>query len=128
MDQLWAFFHSVNVLKPTWSIASRSQPLWHQGPVLCKATFPWSRVNFSMEQAWGACFGDDSSALHLLYTLFLLILHHLHLKASSIRSWRLGTHDLYHCHCGTQKNAYFEKYNFFKSRRKKSHCIKTENL
>ena len=70
--------------------------------------------NFSMEQGWGACFGDDSSALHLLYTLFLLILYHIHLKASGIRFWRLGTHDLYRCHCGTHKNAYFEKHNFLK--------------
>ena len=69
--------------------------------------------NFSMEQGWGACSGDDSSALHLLYILFLLTLHHLHLKALVIRSWRLGTHDLYHCHCGTQNNAYFEKYSLF---------------
>lgn len=33
---------------------------------------------------------DNSSSLHLLRTLFLL-LHHLHLKSADIRSWRLGT-------------------------------------
>ena len=35
-------------------------------------------------------FGDDSSTLHLLCTLFLLVLYQLHLKASGIRSQRLG--------------------------------------
>ena len=39
-------------------------------------------------------FRDDSSALHLLCTLFLLLLHHLHLRLSGIRSQRLGTTDL----------------------------------
>ena len=36
-------------------------------------------------------FGDDSSVLRLLCTLFLLLLHQLHLTSSDIRSWRLGT-------------------------------------
>ena len=40
----------------------------------------------------GDGFWDDSSALHLLCTLFLLLLlHQLHLRSSDIRSWRLGT-------------------------------------
>ena len=34
---------------------------------------------------------DDSSTLRLLHTLFLLLLHQLHLRSSGIRSWRLGT-------------------------------------
>ena len=34
---------------------------------------------------------NDSSTLHVLYTLFLLLLHQLHLGASGIRSGRLGT-------------------------------------
>ena len=38
----------------------------------------------------GKCFGDDSSVLHLLCTLFLLLLHHLHLRSSGIRSQMLG--------------------------------------
>ena len=37
-------------------------------------------------QGW---FGDDSSTLHGLRTLFLL-LHKLHLRSSGIRSWSLG--------------------------------------
>ena len=39
----------------------------------------------------GDGFGDDSSELHLLCTLFLLLLHQLHLRSSGFRSWRLGT-------------------------------------
>ena len=39
---------------------------------------------------WG-WFEDDSSALHLLCILFLLLLHQLHLRSSGIRSWRVGT-------------------------------------
>ena len=44
----------------------------------------------------GACggrewFGDDSSWLYLLCTLFLLPLHLLHLRPSGMTSWRLGT-------------------------------------
>ena len=49
--------------------------------------------SFSTDQG-GGWFQDDSNALHLLYitlTLFLLLLHHLHLRSSGIRSWRLGT-------------------------------------
>lgn len=34
---------------------------------------------------------DDSSALRLLCTLFLLLLHQLHLRSSGIRSHRVGT-------------------------------------
>ena len=39
----------------------------------------------------GGWFQDDSSTLHLLCTVFLLLLHQLHLKSPGIRSWRLGT-------------------------------------
>ena len=38
---------------------------------------------------------DDSSALPLLYTLFLLLLHRLHLRSSGIRSQSLGTPAVY---------------------------------
>ena len=41
-------------------------------------------------EKWGR-FQDDSSALHLLCTLFLLLLHQLHLRPSGIRFWSLGT-------------------------------------
>ena len=46
--------------------------------------------HFSMDGG-GGCFGDDSSALHLLCTLFLLLLHHLRLRSSGIRSQKLGS-------------------------------------
>ena len=36
-------------------------------------------------------FRDDSSALHLFCTLFLLLLHQIHLRSSGIRTGRLGT-------------------------------------
>ena len=39
----------------------------------------------------GGWFQDDSSTLHLSCTLFLLLLHQLHLRSSGIRSRRLGT-------------------------------------
>ena len=44
--------------------------------------------SFSMDYG-GGWFADDSSALCLLCTL--LLLHQLHLRSSSIRSWRLET-------------------------------------
>ena len=40
---------------------------------------------------WGEWFQDDSSTLHLLCPLFLLLLHQLHLRSSGIRSWKLVT-------------------------------------
>ena len=39
-------------------------------------------------------FGDNSSALNVLCTLSLLLLHQLHLGSSGIRFWRLETPDL----------------------------------
>ena len=59
------------------------QPFRHQGQVSWKTTFPQTGV--------GRWFGDDSSTLHLLWILFLSLLHHLHLRSSGIRSWRSGT-------------------------------------
>ena len=37
---------------------------------------------------------DDSSTFHLWCTLFLLLLHQLHLRSSDIRPWGLGTRDI----------------------------------
>ena len=45
---------------------------------------------------WGWC-GDDSSALPLLCTLFLLLFYQLLLRSSGIWSQRLGTPGLEHC-------------------------------
>ena len=50
--------------------------------------------NFSADEGWGGQFQDDSSALHLLHDLFLLLYHQLHLRSSGIRSWRLRTLEL----------------------------------
>ena len=47
--------------------------------------------SFSMYQGQEEQFWDDSSALHLLCTFFLLLLHQLYRSSSSSRSWRLGT-------------------------------------
>ena len=44
----------------------------------------------------GERFWDDSSALHLLCTLFLFLLHQFHLRSSGIRFQRLGTPALRH--------------------------------
>ena len=43
-----------------------------------------------LELGWGR-FQDDSSSLHLLCILFLLLLHQSHHRSSGMRSWRLGT-------------------------------------
>ena len=72
---------------PQYEVVSprqRSPTFWAPGTDLMVDSFPTS---------WGGSgwFWDDSSALHLLCTLFLLLLHQLHLRSSSIRSWRLGT-------------------------------------
>ena len=53
--------------------------------------------SFSIDWRWWGWFQDDSSALHLLYTIFLLLLHCLHLRSlekgkathSSILAWRI---------------------------------------
>ena len=47
-----------------------------------------------LQEWWRGWFWDDSSALHLLGTLFLLLFNQLHLRSPGIRSWRLGIHDL----------------------------------
>jgi len=62
------------------------QPIWHQGPVSWKAIFLWV--------GQGGWCRDDSSALHLLRTSFLLLLPQLHVRSSCIRSQRLGAPDL----------------------------------
>ena len=46
--------------------------------------------NFPAELGSRGWFRDDSSVLHLLCTLFLLLFHQLHLRSSGIRSWGWG--------------------------------------
>ena len=49
--------------------------------------------NTSMDSE-GGWFQDDSAASHLLQTLFLILLHQLHLRSPGIRFQRLGTLNL----------------------------------
>ena len=65
--------------------SSGPQHFWHQGVVLWKTVFP------EMGWEWREWFRDDSSALHLLCTLFWSLWHQLHLRSSGIRSQRLVT-------------------------------------
>ena len=68
---------------------SGPQPFWHQ--------VQFCGRQFFMDGGWGGC-QDDSSTLHLLCTLFLLLLHQLCLRSSGIRSWRLETPELRQFH------------------------------
>ena len=66
--------------------------------------------SFSMD--WlGTWFWDDSSTLHLLCTLFLSLLHQIHLRSSDIRCWRLKTTDsgptYHHNLCPHQSDSFF---------------------
>ena len=96
ITQITVYFNGINALlfPPEVSMASSfsysllplisdPQPFWPQGPVLWKTIFLPTGV--------GGCFQDDSSALYLLCTLFLLLLHQFHLRWSGIRSQRLET-------------------------------------
>ena len=65
-------------------LEQQSPTFLHQEPVSRKTVFPRSRGGVGMVR-------DDSSALHLLCTLFLLLLHELHIRSAGSRSWRLGT-------------------------------------
>ena len=86
-------------LPSTFAVSSlRTQPK-SPSPLPLKQQSPFwgSRAGFvedSFSTSWGQArgwFGDDSRALLLLCTLFLLLLHQLHLRSSGIRSQRLGT-------------------------------------
>ena len=47
----------------------------HQSPTILAPRTGFIEDNFSMDQKKGEWFQDDSSTLHLLCTLFLLLLH-----------------------------------------------------
>ena len=57
-----------------------------------------------VEEGWRVVW-DDSSALHLLGTLFILLLWQLHLRSSGIRSSRLGTPDIEHTSTESEHRA-----------------------
>ena len=67
--------------------ASSPQHFWYQRLILWRTDF----VEDSFFTSWAESISDNSSALHLLCTLSLLLLHQLHLSSSGIRSQRLGT-------------------------------------
>lgn len=82
----------VTINRPRWGCTRTVVPnLWQQGSVLRRPFFHEPGV-----EGW---FGDDSSALRLLCTLFLLILHQLHLRSLDIRSQRLGAPGLQGVEC-----------------------------
>ena len=65
-----------------WLRAAAPKPFYHPGPFSWKTTFTW------MEGRW---FWNDSSTLHLLCTLLLLLLHQLHLRSSqALDHWGWG--------------------------------------
>ena len=65
--------------------------LIQQSPTFLSPGTGFMEDSFSVDPGGWGCFGDDLRALHVLCTLFLLLLHQLHLKSSGIRSQRLGT-------------------------------------
>jgi len=60
-------------------LSSSAQLFWYQGLASWKTFFPQTRE------------GGMTQVHYLLCTLFLLLLHQLHLRSSGIRSRRLGT-------------------------------------
>ena len=95
----------VRLFATPWSAAYQAplsmgfsrQEYWSGVPLLEQQSpnflAPWTRFLekiFSMDEGevW---FQDVSSTLHVLCTLYLLLLHQLHLRLLGIRSWRLRT-------------------------------------
>ena len=85
---------------PQWSLSlttswpSPSEGIAEHSPELWFPTFFIQGTNFvdgSFCGQGGGWIWDDSSALHLWCTLFLLLLHQIHLRSSGIVFWRLGT-------------------------------------
>ena len=73
------FFHSE---LSEFFISAVTRHFWHQGLVSWKTVFLWTR-------GW-EWFQNNSNVLHLLCTLFLLLLHQPHLTSSDIISLNLG--------------------------------------
>ena len=81
----------------------------HWGPVSWKTIFPWPG-------RWGQVVQDDSSPLHLLCTLFLVLLHQLQLILSGTRFQRLGT-PVPQCFSNSKLFTYsWHAYAFFRSK------------
>ena len=89
----WAAVYGVAQSRTRLKWLSSSSPINSAIPSVLgtRAQIPGRQFyhGWKWEEGW---FGDDSSTLHLLCTLFLLwLLHQLHLRSSGVRSWRLGT-------------------------------------
>ena len=91
-DPLMQNTSSLHVLSMTSTVAIAFSFYKTVVPNLLAPGTGFVENNFSMDWRWReGWFGDDSSILHLLLTLFLLSLHQLHLRSSGIRFDRLGT-------------------------------------
>ena len=94
LRRFWKVFMPGSHLLPIglgWDlIMSSSSPQPHSAP---GTGFTEDSFSTGRGRA-GGWFQDDSSALHLLCTLFLLLLYQLHLRSSGIRSQRLETPDV----------------------------------
>ena len=64
--------------------------LRQQSPIFLASGTSFVEGNLLMESGGGGLFQDDLSALHWSCTLFLSLLHQLHLRSSSVRPQRLG--------------------------------------
>ena len=73
---------------PCWSITQFLQP---SVPNLFGTRDWFHGKQFFHGLVVGQCFQDDLSALHLLHTLFLLLLHQLYLRSASFSSQSLET-------------------------------------
>ena len=65
--------------------------LKQRSPTFLASGTGFLKDNFLKDPGVGLWFQDDSSSLHLVCTLFLLLLHELHLGSSAIRSRIFGT-------------------------------------
>ena len=83
--------HWVTFQNKIEKAATLREYLIQPSPTFLAPVTGFVKDNFSTGSWVGDGFGDDSSELHLLCTLFLLLLHQLHLRSSGFRSWRLGT-------------------------------------
>ena len=89
----WSLEHMVLCLLQVWprwvSWSSDPQPFWPQVLFLWMTVFPRTEVGDGLR----IIHVHNTHELHLLCTLFLLLLHQLHLRSSGIRSRKLGTPD-----------------------------------
>ena len=77
--------------KECWVILLQTANLFGTRDWCCGRQFFHKSGGQGMWQGAGRWFGDDSSPFHLLCTLFLFLLHQLHLRSSGIRSGDWGS-------------------------------------